>query len=85
MDCIDHGVAKSLTRLSDFHFHTFTCTARAVSSAPSALELISNKLKLVFHGVGGRKGDNDYESPTSNASKFHILSQQWLDVRERRG
>ena len=21
MDCIDHGVAKSQTRLSDFHFH----------------------------------------------------------------
>ena len=56
MDCIDHGVAKSLTRVSDFHFHTFTCTARAVSSAPSALELISNKLKLVFHGVGAEEG-----------------------------
>ena len=24
MDCIVHGVAKSGTRLSDFHFHTFT-------------------------------------------------------------
>ena len=24
MDCIIHGVAKSGTRLSDFHFHTFT-------------------------------------------------------------
>ena len=54
--CIDHGVAKSLTRLSDFHFHTFTGTTRAVSNAPSALELIGNKLKLVFHGVGGEEG-----------------------------
>ena len=24
MDCIVHGVAKSLTQLSDFHFHHFT-------------------------------------------------------------
>ena len=24
MDCIVHGVAKSRTRLSDFHFHTFS-------------------------------------------------------------
>ena len=24
MDCIDHGVAKSRTRLSDFHLHFFT-------------------------------------------------------------
>ena len=24
MDCIVHGVAESLTRLSDFHFHTIT-------------------------------------------------------------
>ena len=23
MDCIGHGVAKSQTRLSDFHFHLF--------------------------------------------------------------
>ena len=23
MDCIVHGVAKSRTRLSDFHFHAF--------------------------------------------------------------
>ena len=56
IDYIDHGVAKSLTRLSDFHFHTFTGTARAVSNAPSALELNGNKLKLVFHGVGGEEG-----------------------------
>ena len=21
MDCVDHGVAKSQTRLNDFHFH----------------------------------------------------------------
>ena len=26
MDCIVHGVAKSRTRLSDFHFHLSVCT-----------------------------------------------------------
>ena len=26
MDCIVHGVAKSRTRLSDFHFHTFVAS-----------------------------------------------------------
>ena len=26
MDCIVHGVAKSWTQLSDFHFHTFKLT-----------------------------------------------------------
>ena len=25
MDCIVHGVAKSQTRLSDFHFHFYEC------------------------------------------------------------
>ena len=29
MDCIVHGVAKSQTRLSNFHFHLDTCIHRA--------------------------------------------------------
>ena len=29
MDCIVHGVAKSQTRLSDFHFHLDTCFHQA--------------------------------------------------------
>ena len=39
MDCIVHGVAKSRTRLSDFHFHVLFlavlglhCSMRAFSS-----------------------------------------------------
>ena len=31
MDCIDHGVAKSRTRLSDFHFHFFLICCLALS------------------------------------------------------
>ena len=30
MDCIVHGVAKSQTRLSDFHFHALTLYHRKV-------------------------------------------------------
>lgn len=35
-------------------------------------------------GRGERKGNNDYESSTSNASKLPVISQQWFDVWERR-
>ena len=32
IDCIDHGVAKCQTRLSDFHFHTLSTVAPALGS-----------------------------------------------------
>ena len=32
MDCIDHGVAKSQTQLSDFHFHFKTWKESSVQS-----------------------------------------------------
>ena len=31
MDCIVHGVAKSQTRLSDFHFHFCVCVCVYIS------------------------------------------------------
>ena len=38
MDCIVHGVAKSLTQLSDFHFHfPFPCDARCTPSGVPVL------------------------------------------------
>ena len=34
MDCIDHGVAKSWTRLSDFHFHNYLDYLSMILSFP---------------------------------------------------
>ena len=33
MDCIDHGIAKSPTRLSNFHFHTFITPEPAMETS----------------------------------------------------
>ena len=38
IDCIVHGVAKSRTRLSSFHFH-FTCLLRNLYAGQEATEL----------------------------------------------
>jgi len=38
IDCIAHGVAKSRTRLSSFHFH-FTCLLRNLYAGQEATEL----------------------------------------------
>ena len=37
MDCTVHGVAKSQTQLSDFHFH-FSLVAQMVKNQPAVLE-----------------------------------------------
>ena len=44
MDCIAHGVAKSQTRLSDFHFHFYT-TSQGDS-------LVTTFLKIVLAVLG---------------------------------
>ena len=46
MDCLDHGVAKSRTGLSDFHFHFSLCTyyiLETVLGAGSAGMKMTNK------------------------------------------
>ena len=46
MDCLDHGVAKSKTGLSDFHFHFSLCTyyiLETVLGAGSAGMKMTNK------------------------------------------
>ena len=30
MDCLVHGVAKSRTRLSDFHYHSHDCGVQSI-------------------------------------------------------
>ena len=57
MDCIAHGITKSRTQLSDFHFH-FLCNKRShvpqlekahvLQQRPSAAGKIKNKLKIFF-------------------------------------
>ena len=48
MDCIDHGITKSRTRLSDFHFHF----ARSWCFTDEFSALI----KLPFWSVMGKEG-----------------------------
>ena len=38
MDCIIHGVAKSLTQLRDFHFHFDFLMAQTVKNLPAMQE-----------------------------------------------
>ena len=45
MDCIVHGVAKSWTRLSDFHFHTVPTHAFLESTVVIAM------LTFLKHGL----------------------------------
>ena len=45
MDCIAHGVAKSRTRLSEFHFHTVPTQAFLEST------VVIGVLTFLRHGV----------------------------------
>ena len=46
MDCVVHGVAKSWTQLSDFHFHIFTSKAKECSNYHT-IPLISHANKVM--------------------------------------
>ena len=46
MDCIVHGVAKSWTRLSDFHFH-FSCICGENQNTQLRKDISKNVLFVV--------------------------------------
>ena len=48
MDCIVHGVAKSQTQLSNFHFHTYLDWKLASAITASPPDTFS-KQALTFH------------------------------------
>ena len=51
MDCIVHGVTKSQTRLSNFHFHfTFTQNPTQASASPGSFPLILQCYSMLVTG-----------------------------------
>ena len=48
MDCIVHGVSKSWTQLSDFHFHTFLCMKCSLGIFNFLEEISSLSHSIVF-------------------------------------
>ena len=50
MDCLDHGVSKSWTRLSNFHFHRKETTHEAKEFLGTTNDLRTDSLEDVTEG-----------------------------------
>ena len=78
MDCVVHGVAKSWTQLSDFHFHFGTLVraqeavggeGRSLASTPRPGQVLSCRLSTVF------LGETSDPSPKNKARKESLWGQ----------
>ena len=82
MDCIVHGVPKSGTQLSDFHFH-FLMTASQKISPGISLEGMMLKLKLQYFGHLMRRVDSLEKTlmlgGTGGRRKRGRQKMRWLD------
>ena len=75
MDCIGHGVAKSRTRLSDFHFHTphpptaslFLRTTQEGGGRQGATRRLGSGPRLLGHLTRGSSG-SPRPQPTHTAA-----------------
>ena len=75
MDCIGHGVAKSRTRLSDFHFHThpppptslFLRTAQEGGGRQGVTRRLGSGPRLLGHLTRGSSGSSRPQ-PTHTAA-----------------
>ena len=74
MDWIVHGIAKSWTRLSAFHFQ-FQCYPGSFHKLQS---LGPGKLTSTSPGHTARKRHSQNSSPMLSFSKAHVLSATWL-------
>ena len=82
MDCIVHGVPKSGTQLSDFHFH-FLMTASQKISPGISLEGMMLKLKLQYFGHLMQRVDSLEKTlmlgGTGGRRKRGRQKMRWLD------
>ena len=70
MDCIVHGVAKSQTRLSDFHFHLDTCFHQAWKNVRKKTPPSTNALKQVLEKEFKRGQTTRGQSPQVSFTLF---------------
>ena len=92
MDCIVHGVAKSQTRLSDFHSNFFKDTVKRVCenliSTQETLSKMWVSLVLLLKGLAdiAEENNHDKHEGTSSTSTLYVLfipthtAYQWTQI-----
>ena len=95
MECIVHGVTKSRTRLSDFHFHLFKDTVKRVCenliSTQETLSIMWTGLALLLKGLTdiAEENNHDKHESTSSTSTLCVLftipthiAYQWTQTND---
>ena len=57
MDCVVHGVTKSQTRLSDFHYHSLSLSRRRKECPPPLPSFLESHLDLFPQEAGPGTGE----------------------------